>query len=143
MKPPPTPTPTNPPGTIDEQGRILCTARRNNGSACNAPAVTGMQRCRNHLGFTVVEARRQVQEAIALLAVPALAVAWQLVQDDNTPPAVKAVLVRDILDRAGHAAARQLDVTHRDLTDAAARAAEAAGVRDELEERRLRQAGAS
>lgn len=33
-----------------------------------------------------------------------------------------------------------LDVTHRDLTDAAARAAEAAGVRDELKDRRQRTA---
>lgn len=130
------------PGTRDAQGRLLCTSRRSKGRGpCDGPAITGLDKCKMHVGVTVEQARRQVQEAIGLLAAQALGIAWEMIIDRDTPPAVRATLLRDALDRAGHGAARQVDVTHRDLTDAAVRAAEAATVRDELSERRERNVG--
>lgn len=129
----------NPPGTLDDQGRLLCTSPRKSGRGpCDAPAITGMSKCRMHVGMTVEQARKTVQEAIGLLAAQALGIGWDLLLDKSTPPAVRATLVRDLLDRAGHGATRQVDVTHRDLRDPAEMAAATEELENELDAFRRR-----
>jgi hypothetical protein len=131
----------HPPGTRDAQGRLLCTSPRKAGRGpCDQPSITGMDKCKMHVGMTVEQARRTVQEAIGLLAAQALGIGWAMVLDTETPPAVRAGLVRDLLDRAGHGATRQVDVTHRDLRDPAELAAATAELEDELASFRKRKA---
>jgi hypothetical protein len=102
-----------------------------------------MDKCRLHVGMTVEQARKTVQETIGLLAAQALGIGWEILLDKETPPAVRASLVRDLLDRAGHSATRQLDVTHRDLRDPAELAAATEELESELDafRKRKRDAG--
>jgi hypothetical protein len=48
---------------------------------------------------------------------PALSVMLELLKGDDTPPAVRATLLRDILDRAGLASPKQLEVLTEDVLD--------------------------
>lgn len=144
MSPPATRPERHPSGTRDSQGRLLCTAKRKNGRGpCDQPQITGMDKCRIHVGMTIEQARKTVQETIGLLAAKALGIGWEMLLDKDTPPAVRAALVRDLLDRAGHGAARQLDVTHRDLRDPAELAAATEELENELDafRKRKRDAG--
>lgn len=137
----PMPPDRHAPGTRDGQGRRLCTSPRNRGRGpCDQPQVAGFERCRMHLGFTVAQARKQVQEHLALLAVTAAGVQAELLTDSSAPPAVRRQVARDVLELAGHAAQRRHLVEHVDLSDEQARHRELLQVQDELAELRTRKA---
>lgn len=108
----------NPPGTLDEQGRLLCTSPRNRGRGpCDGPAIVGFDKCRMHVGKTVEQCRTEVEEALGLLTARAVGVLAELLEDPSQPGVVRARIAQDLLDRRGHRAPARIDVTRTDLTD--------------------------
>ena len=60
-----------------------------------------MRVCLIHGGGTPA-AKAEAQRRIATLVDPALEVMWEMLIDKKTPPAVRAGIIKDILDRAGY-----------------------------------------
>lgn len=84
---------------LDEQGRLLCKAKRKDGELCKSPTVTGMLVCRLHGGRSP-QARNAVKLRLAELVQPALAtLAREMVNADKSADMQRAA--NSILDRAG------------------------------------------
>lgn len=129
----------NAPGTLDEQGRLLCTSIRSRGRGpCNAPAIIGFDKCRIHVGKSVEQCRAEVDEALGHLAAKAVGVLAEVLDDPSAPHAVRAKVAQDVLDRRGHRVAHRVDVTRRDLTDEEALARAQQLVQDEVAAQRAK-----
>lgn len=127
----------NPPGTLDAQGRLLCTGSRSRGrGACNGPAIIGFDKCRIHVGKTVEQCRVEVDEALAFLAARAVGVLAEVLADPNAPVLVRARVAQDLLDRRGHRAPQRVDVTRTDLSTPEARIAASTELADEVARKR-------
>ena len=87
----------------DTQGRRLCTARRADGEPCNAPAVRGATVCTHHGAAKGTNGRAAADRLVlSELVGPAMLTLQDLIEDVDTPPAVRLGAARDILDRTGY-----------------------------------------
>ena len=101
----------------DDQGRRLCNAPRRDGEPCNAPAITNGPVCFKHGGNLPVVKAAAARRALEELVDPALVKLTDLIADTDTPHAVLLAAIRDILDRAGLAAPKKLEVLTLDVLD--------------------------
>lgn len=84
---------------LDSQGRTLCSAKRKDGNRCKSPAISGLKKCRMHVGQSK-SARKATQLALANAAQPALAKLIQLMGRADSE-AVQLRAADSILDRSG------------------------------------------
>lgn len=103
---------------VDPWGRRLCDAPRSKGRGpCHGPAITGQTKCRMHIGKSAEQLRRETRELILDAALEALGVNVELLRDDETPPAVRAQIGRDLLDRAGFDAKTRVEISNESDVD--------------------------
>lgn len=70
------------------------------GKRCGQPSIRGGTVCIVHGGASPA-AKAEAQRRIATMVDPALEVLYSLMVDKKTPPATRAAIARDFLDRAG------------------------------------------
>lgn len=102
---------------IDGQNRRLCAAHRTDGEECRAPAIRGGKVCRVHggsAGHVKAAAERRLLEAVD----PVVAELIRFALDDELEPRVRLAAIRDVLDRAGVTAPKQLEVVTLEAIDA-------------------------
>lgn len=92
----------------DEQQRLLCSARRKDGSPCNSPAMLGGRVCRMHGGASP-QARRKARLRLAELADPAIATLARIMADPETKTGDKLRAADSILDRAGYGRSQTIE----------------------------------
>lgn len=96
----------------DVRGEMRCAAHRTNGEPCGNYPMRGSNVCRKHGGATKA-ARERAQIRILTAADPAAAKLLQLMTSKKVPPQVQLAAARDLLDRAGMAMPKQVEVEVR------------------------------
>lgn len=121
---------------LDQQGRMLCKAKRRDGELCKSPAVTGMLVCRIH-GASSRQSKNMRKLRLAELADPAIAtLAREMAQADKSADRQRAA--NSILDRAGYGRHQTVSVDeakdqlYQSILEFKERAAEAAEIDAEL-----------
>jgi len=97
---------------------MKCSAKRTDGNPCKAPAIRGATVCRVHGGSAPQVKKAAARRVLEALVAPALIQLRKIVEDENTPTAVRLAAVRDILDRTGFASVKQVEVFSLDMVDA-------------------------
>lgn len=123
---------------LDQQGRMLCKAKRRDGELCKSPAVTGMLVCRIH-GASSRQSKNMRKLRLSELADPAIAtLAREMAQADKSADRQRAA--NSILDRAGYGRHQTVSVDdakdelYQRILEFKERSAEAAEVDAELED---------
>ena len=86
----------------DDQGRRLCTATTRQGNPCRSPARTGATVCRMHGGSAPQTEAKAARVRLEELVDPVMVEWRELLKSSKTPPAVKVMLGKHILDYAGY-----------------------------------------
>ena len=100
----------------DDQGRRLCNATTRQGNPCRGAAIKGGTVCRLH-GGSAPQVRNAARRRLEEMVDPALSEMMEMLRDKDTPHSVRATLIRDVLDRAGLASPKQLEVLTEDVLD--------------------------
>lgn len=139
------------PGTCSKDGCLgghlpgRCTGHASDGSGrpCKRHPANGTTVCPSH-GASAPQVRAAAQMRILQNADAVAAALVKIALDSAEPASSRVAAARDLLDRAGLAATKIVDVTHRDLRDPAEMAAATEELENELDEfrrRKQREAG--
>ena len=86
-----------------------CTAHKKTGAQCKNPAITGATVCRSHggaAGQVKAAAKRRLLEAVDPLIVELIRIA-----ESGKSERDRITAIRDVLDRAGLAAPKQIEIS--------------------------------
>lgn len=123
-------------------GKCAGHASDGSGRPCGNWPIKGAVVCKRH-GASAPQVRAAAQMRILENADAVAAALVKIALNESEGAAARVSAARDLLDRAGLGAARQLDVTHRDLRDPAELAAATEELESELDafRKRKRDAG--
>ncbi len=100
--------------TRRKDGVTCTTTARSTGKRCGNPPIPGGTVCRIHGGNVPVIRAAGARRVFEALVAPALVQYRNLIEDPDTPAAVRASVLRDLFDRTGYKPPTQIEV----LTDA-------------------------
>ena len=105
---------------------MQCTATaKSSGNQCGRDAIRGGNVCRYHGGAAPQVQMAAARRVLEALVAPALLQLRGILEDETTPAAVRLGAVRDILDRTGYGAIKQVEVLTMDAVTAEIRRLEA------------------
>ena len=92
-----------------ENPMATCKATNRQGEPCGQPAIRGGTVCRYHGGAAPQVAAAAARRVLEALIAPALIQLREILEQDDTPPAVRLRAIRDILDRGGLGAVKLVE----------------------------------